>query len=204
MFVEKPRMMLELVEHGPHGQALVLLLHDGEGRPEHLDDFADHIRARRLVIPRAPRWASMRGPGLFSWFTSPARGTLDPITFGDSLTQLEMLLLSFDGPSGIGAVGIGQGATILTALSALWPERFTWTVLVGGFWPELPEDLLPRRGMAGLPVLVMPDLNGGHVDGSRLSERGAIVVSRPTREADRCQQIADWIDTRADLQEDWV
>jgi predicted esterase len=117
------RLMLERRVTGSNtgGVADVLLLHDGEGRPEQLVDFAAALSARRCIIPRAPRWASLRGEGLYSWFTSPAYGVVDPVGLGDSLSQLEMLLLSAgdESPNGkLGAVGFGQGAVMAATLAA--------------------------------------------------------------------------------------
>ncbi|WP_066560300.1 hypothetical protein [Croceicoccus bisphenolivorans] len=179
MLKVKPRMMLELVEYGPHTGPVVMVLHDAEGHPDQLADLAADFAGLRLIIPRAPRWASMRGPGLFSWFTAIGDSRFDPVTFGDSLTQLELLLLSTGQPK-IGAVGIGQGATILCALCALWPERFDWIELRGGHWPELGPDLLPHRSMDGLQVLIHHGGGDSFVDPTPFAARGALVASPGT------------------------
>jgi pimeloyl-ACP methyl ester carboxylesterase len=193
----EPRLVLEQVLVGPADAARTcLLVHDAEGRPDHLLDFAGALTGRRLIIPRAPRWASLRGEGLYNWFTTPGRGQVDPVGFGDSLAQLELLLLSLgEEPASapVGAVGFGQGASMAAALAALWPERFAWLVLVGGFWPQLPDDLLPARPMLGLPVLAIPDGNGGTFEIDILAGRGAQVVAEQPAETLAPASIGQWI-----------
>jgi pimeloyl-ACP methyl ester carboxylesterase len=193
MPIVKPRMMLERIERGARDGEPVLLLHDAEGHPDQLSSLADRLEARRLIIPRAPRWASMRGPGLFSWFTAAGPGRFDPVTFGDSLSQLELLLLSL-GDHRIGAVGVGQGATILSALCALWPERFDWVALVGGFWPALARDLLPSRSMVGLSVLIERDAVGGRVDHTQFVRCGARVAEHDVAQGDTHEVLVAWVD----------
>lgn len=174
----------------------VLILHDAEGRPDHLLDFGASLGNRHVIIPRAPRWASLRGAGLFNWFTSPERGKVDPIGFGDSLVQLELLLLALDeGDSNVrlGVIGFGQGAAIAAALVVLWPERFAWLALAGGFWPDLPDHLLPIRPMWGLPVLAVRDGSGQLSDTTVLADRGAIVVNAARPQEEPQATIREWI-----------
>jgi pimeloyl-ACP methyl ester carboxylesterase len=197
MMPSEPKLVLEQVSVGaPDAQRTCLVLHDGEGRPDHLLDFAGALTGLRVIIPRAPRWASLRGEGLYNWFTTPEWGKVDPVGFGDSLAQLELLLLSLEEESGgalVGAVGFGQGATAAACLAALWPERFAWLVVVGGFWPQLPDQLLPPRPMLGLPALAVPDRNGGTFDIGVLAERGAQIAAVAPAEGEATPAIAQWI-----------
>lgn len=191
--------MLERMEIGIQNSArpTVLLLHDAQGRPDQLVEFAHWLGKRRVVIPRAPRWAGARGTGIYSWFTSPGRGLADPVGFGDSLAQLELLLaaLTDDGVGAkLGAVGFGQGAAAIAALAALWPERFAWLALAGGFWVDLPLHLLPHRTMGGLPVLASQGADCEAFDACALARRGAQVTDGSLLAGDMKAAIRGWIE----------
>jgi predicted esterase len=195
------RLMLECLHFGSPVPDLcpVLFLHDGEGRPGDLSDIAKALAPRFIVVPRAPRWASLRGVGLYNWFTSPGPGLFDPVGMGDALSQLELLLMSFTKSAAgaptrrLAAVGFGQGATILAVLAALWPERFDGLFLVGGFWPHLPTELLPERPMPGLRVRVLPGADGQVIEPARLAARRALVDFAEKDSAPLASCIGKWL-----------
>lgn len=187
------RLMLERIERGARDpkHSSILILHDGESRPDALLQFATAFGDRHVVLPRAPRWAAFRGPGVFSWFNSPGDGTIDPVTYGDSLCQLELLLPTMEvgNAQGVGGIGFGQGATMLAGLAALWPEKFAWIALVDGTWPDWLDPLIPFRSMHDLPLLVVGRERGALFDASSLTARCA----RVERSGAGVEAIPPWV-----------
>jgi predicted esterase len=100
--------------------------------------------------PTDPRWRDYQG---WSWFRRDDLGRPEPASFGDSLEQLESLVLELAAP--VVLVGRDTGATLALGAALAFPERLAGVVALGGDWPEIPgwSDSLPRPE---LPVLRLP------------------------------------------------
>jgi pimeloyl-ACP methyl ester carboxylesterase len=113
------------------------------------------------------------------------------------LRQLELLLLEqTHAVSGVSPVctllGYDQGACMALALAALWPERVSAIIAIGGYWPKVNDWEIPYREMR-LPALMIPDRateSNCAVDAaSELHRRGAAVSG--VRHA-HCATKPDW------------
>jgi phospholipase/carboxylesterase len=118
----------------------------------------DLASGRRIIAPRSARWAGMGEGGSFNWYSSLCPPIIEPIGFGDALTQLERFACEYresEHSTRMVLVGFDQGATMALALSALWPELFVAVVAIEGGWPELPGWSVPLRDMESMPVLIV-------------------------------------------------
>lgn len=150
---------------------------------------------QRLISPRSARWSRFGGGGRFSWFSCANPPAIEPIGFGDSLIQLERLMLDCDaqglGERTVTLIGIGQGATMALALAMLWPELCTNVVAIGGSLPVVPGWSPLAREMPGLPVLLIA---GDDDTQQKLGERGARVVAMAAcDEAALAATIQQWM-----------
>ena len=100
--------------------------------------------------PADLRWRDYQG---YSWFRRDDLGRPEPASFGDSLEQLECLVLERGAP--VVLVGRGTGATLALGGALAFPELLAGVVALGGDWPEIPgwSDALPRPE---LPLLLLP------------------------------------------------
>ena len=103
------------------------LLPAGE-RFEDLDLIALQApRARNPFLssasPDDPRWRDYAG---YTWFRRDGAGRPEPASFGDSLAQLEKLVLELHeaGRAPVYLLGRGEGATLAAELHALRPDLF--------------------------------------------------------------------------------
>lgn len=181
------RCVLETaIEAGDHVQpGTIIGLHDENStHVEVLDLLREVSTGQRLIAPRSARWSRFDGGGRFSWFSCVNPPLIEPIGFGDSLIQLERLVLdhSAQGPGErtIMIIGIGQGATMALALAMLWPELCAGVVAIGGSLPAVPGWTAPARAMPGLPVLLVA---GADHTQQKLAQLGARIVERPACDA---------------------
>lgn len=157
----------------------IICLHDENStHGEILGQLRDVATGQRMIAPRSARWSRFGGGGRFSWFSCVSPPVIEPIGFGDSLIQLERLVLdcAAQGPheQKITLIGIGQGATMALALALLWPELCANVVAIGGSLPVVPGWSAPARKMPGLPVLLIASDNDTQ---QKLAELGARVVA---------------------------
>lgn len=157
--------------------------------------------ARQVIAPRSARWSAHEDGGRFSWFSDTVSSKIEPIGFGDSLLQLELLAFEFaeERPAVSPVVfGVGQGGTMAVALGALWPELFTKIVAVEATWPDVPGWEIPAGDMSGTQALLVGQRDCAQLN---LSSRGAHITTFEDRSSngvmsDSCiEDIRDWIST---------
>ena len=101
-----------------------------------------------LVAPQAPRArdpfhssdAGLPGYGGYSWFRKDDAGRPEPASFGDSLAQLEALVIELAerGGAPLYLLGRGTGATLALGAAQAFPERLAGVVALDGARPEIP------------------------------------------------------------------
>jgi pimeloyl-ACP methyl ester carboxylesterase len=146
-------------EHSTHVETLPLLRMVADGR--------------RIIAPRSARWSGYGDGGRFSWFSSISPPLIEPVGFGDTLIQLESLLIEHqDTGSSLGTtvLGLGQGCAMALTLAALWPELIRGVIAVDAMWPQAPGWTLLGRDMASVRALVVGGDSGTR---EQLTSRGA-------------------------------
>lgn len=101
--------------------------------------------------PDDPRWRAYAG---FSWFRRDDAGRPEPASFGDSLWQLQQLVLELrergEGP--VVLVGYREGATLALGAALALPELLEGVVAIDGAAPEIPGWSDRFSTSADLPV----------------------------------------------------
>lgn len=101
--------------------------------------------------PDDPRWRAYAG---FSWFRRDDGGHPEPASFGDSLWQIEQLVLELrergDGP--LFLIGYRDGATLALGAARALPELLDGVVAIDGDAPEIPGWSEPLEAPGSLPV----------------------------------------------------
>jgi predicted esterase len=84
-----------------------------------------------------PRLAAYAG---FSWFRTDDAGRPEPASFGDSLAQLEALVLELAerGGAPLYLLGRGTGATLALGAAQAFPDLLAGVVALDGAPPEIP------------------------------------------------------------------
>jgi len=86
--------------------------------------------------PDDPRWRAYAG---FSWFRRDDAGRVEPSSFGDSLWQVEQLVLELlergDGP--LYLIGYRDGATLALGAALALPDLLDGVVAIDGDFPEI-------------------------------------------------------------------
>ena len=100
--------------------------------------------------PDDPRWRAYAG---FSWFRRDDLGRVEPASFGDSLWQVEQLVLELlervDGP--LYVIGYRDGATLALGAALALPDLLDGVVAIDGEFPEIigwSERLAPPAELA--------------------------------------------------------
>ena len=110
--------------------------------------------------PDDPRWREYAG---YSWFRRDAAGRPEPASFGDSLWQIEQLVLELrergDGP--VYLVGYRDGATLALGAALALPELLDGVVAIDGEFPEIPGWSERFSQPADLPVA---EIRAGYTD----------------------------------------
>ncbi len=101
--------------------------------------------------PDDPRWRAYAG---FSWFRRDDAGRPEPASFGDSLWQVQQLVLELlergDGP--VFLLGYREGATLALGAALALPELLDGVVAIDGDAPEIPGWSDRLASAADLPV----------------------------------------------------
>jgi predicted esterase len=150
---ERCGTLLALHSDGADSRELLPLC---ESLQEHFDVLAPQAsRSRNPFLssapPDDPRWSAYAG---FSWYRRDEAGRPEPASFGDSLWQVQQLVLELlergDGP--VLLVGYREGATLALGAALALPELLDGVVAIDGSTPEIPgwSDRFPK--FADLPV----------------------------------------------------
>ena len=101
--------------------------------------------------PDDPRWRAYAG---FSWFRRDEAGLPEPASFGDSLWQVQQLLLELHerGSSPVFLIGHREGATLALGAALALPELLDGVVAIDGAAPEIPGWSERFTLSADLPV----------------------------------------------------
>jgi predicted esterase len=110
--------------------------------------------------PDDPRWRAYAG---FSWFRRDDAGHPEPASFGDSLWQVEQLVLERieRGDSPLYLVGFRDGATLALGAALALPELLDGVVAIDGEWPLIPGWSERFAAPADLPVA---EIRAGYTD----------------------------------------
>ena len=132
--------------------------------------------------PDDPRWRAYAG---FSWFRRDDAGRPEPASFGDSLWQVQQLLLELHerGADPVTLLGYREGATLALGAALALPELLDGVVAIDGALPEIAgwserfsysadlpvaeirADYTDPRGAAGAVAKFLDERRGGASDG---------------------------------------
>ncbi len=157
----------ELRATGARSEATLLALHsDGADASELLPLCAALGAGLDVLAPQAsrsrnpflssaspddPRWRAYVG---YSWFRRDEAGRPEPASFGDSLWQIEQLVLELleRGENPVYLVGYREGATLALGAALALPELLGGVVAIDGTYPEIPGWSERFSVPADLPV----------------------------------------------------
>jgi len=101
--------------------------------------------------PDDPRWRAYAG---FSWFRRDDAGRPEPASFGDSLWQVQQLVLELreQGVGPVVLIGYREGGTLALGAALALPDLLDGVVAIDGLAPEIPgwSDRFPNS--ADLPM----------------------------------------------------
>ncbi len=110
--------------------------------------------------PDDPRWRAYAG---FSWFRRDEAGCPEPASYGDSLWQVEQLVLEIveRGGSPLYLIGYREGATLALGAALALPDLLDGVVAIDGEYPEIPGWSTRFAAPADLPVA---EIRAGYTD----------------------------------------
>jgi predicted esterase len=110
--------------------------------------------------PDDPRWRSYAG---FSWFRRDDAGHPEPASFGDSLWQVQQLVLELHerGAGPVVLLGFREGATLALGAALALPELLDGVIAIDGAAPEIAGWSERFAPAADLPVA---EIRAGHTD----------------------------------------
>ncbi len=110
--------------------------------------------------PDDPRWRDYAG---YAWFRRDDAGRPEPSSFGDSLWQIEQLVLECEERRAepIGLLGFREGATLALGAALAFPQRLDFVVAIDGERPEIP-GWSEQRALA--PDLPVAEIRAGYTD----------------------------------------
>jgi phospholipase/carboxylesterase len=189
----------------------VVALHGGDGG---LDDLAPLARSLdshlEIVAVEAPRRVWNPQAVVHTWFSIQEPGHPEPVTFGDSLVQLEQLVYDVaagrkDASAPVFLLGYDQGAMLALAISLAVPDYLSGVIAICGCLPQIAGWPLPDRPMASLPVLLVYDPEDSELPAdlveateSELLKRSGVPTLRPVsgaRELDPkvVAEVRNWL-----------
>lgn len=138
----------ELGAANPAGLGTLVALHaDGGDCTELVSLCSSAAPDLDLVAPQAPRArdpfhssdAGLAGYSGYSWFRTDDAGRPEPASFGDSLAQLEALVLELaERGAPLYLLGRGTGATLALGAAQAFPGLLAGVVALDGAPPEIP------------------------------------------------------------------
>lgn len=193
----------------------IIVLHGGNG------DLDDLVPAVRSFGPHWEVFAAEAARAVYvdqelvahTWFAIQEPGRPEPVSFGDSLFQLEQLVYEIseanqDGPEPLYLLGYDQGALLALALSLVVPDYLAGVAAICGCLPQIAAWPLPDRPLDNLPVLLVYDPQDSKLPaelveatGSELVKRGGVATLRAVsgaRELDSrvLTEVRDWLPMR--------
>lgn len=183
------------VFRGSDVQAVIIAIH---GFAEDLSDALELVKGVSEDIlayapgaprPVSPRFSASQPANRAKLWYFEQNGVIEPTLFGDSLRQLEGLMLDVaeealpELPEGtpLYLLGKGQGATLALTLASLWPELVDGVLSVDGSIPQIPGWDDPGGSLAGHKVALIDSTTGvtnadnQTVTSAKLKEYGADV-----------------------------
>jgi len=150
---ERRGTLLALHSDGADASELLPLCSELRGNFDVLAPQASRSRNPFLssAPPDDPRWRAYAG---FSWFRRDEAGRPEPASFGDSLWQVQQLVLELleRGGGPVVLLGYREGATLALGAALAVPELLDGVVAIDGDAPEIPGWSDRFASSADLPV----------------------------------------------------
>src|SRR5258708_26587247 len=144
----------------------IVTLHGGKGTLDDLVPLARSISPLLEVIAaEAPRRVHYVESSAYTWYYAVEPNRPEPVTFGDSLIQLEQLVYEIaEGTQGarepLYLVGFDQGAVLALALATVVPDYLSGVVAICGCVPEIAGWPLPEGALDALQIQLVYDPQG--------------------------------------------
>lgn len=206
------------VFRGNDVQAVIIAIH---GFAEDLSDALELVKCVSEDIlayapgaprPVSPRFSASQPANRAKLWYFEQNGVIEPSLFGDSLRQLEALLLDVaeealpelpeDTP--LYLLGRNQGATLALTLASLWPELVDGVLSVDGSIPQIPGWEEPGGNLTDRKVALIDTSSGARnaekqaVTSAKLKEHGADVRTRECDESTLAEALREcfaWLRT---------
>lgn len=164
--------------------ATVIVLHGGNGQLDDLVPLARSISPGLEVIAvEAPRRVHYVESAAYTWYDFQEPSHPEPVTFGDSLYQLEQLVYEIsetnrEGTAPLYLLGYDQGALLSLSLSMVVPDYLAGVAAICGCLPGIANWPLPDRNLERLPVLLIYDPNDAKLQPELVEAAAAELLKR--------------------------
>ena len=162
----------------------VILLHGENGELDDLVPFGRSLNPHlEIVAAEAPRRVFNRYAVAHAWFSIQEPGRPEPVSFGDSLFQMEQFVydigeVSRERSTPLYLLGYDQGALMALAASLVVPDYVSGVVAICGCVPQVAVWPLPDRSLDSLPFLLVFDREDTELPAELVERTGEELVKR--------------------------
>jgi predicted esterase len=164
--------------------AAVILLHGENGGLDDLVPLARSLSPHlEVVAVEAPRRVFNTQAVVHTWFSIQEPGRPEPVSFGDSLFQLEQFVYDIaevrrQQSVPVYMLGYDQGALMALAICMVVPDYLSGVVAICGCLPQIALWPLPDRSLDSLPVLLVYDHEDSELPAELVETTGAELLKR--------------------------
>ena len=162
----------------------VIALHGENGGLDDLVPLAQSLSPRlEVVAAEAPRRVFNMHSIVHTWFSIQEPGRPEPVSFGDSLFQIEQLVYDVADVSRqqslpLYLLGYDQGALMALAIGMVVPDYLSGVVAICGCLPQIALWPVPDGSLDNLPVLLVYDPEDSELPAELVEKTAAEIEKR--------------------------
>jgi phospholipase/carboxylesterase len=162
----------------------VIVLHGDNGGLDDLVPLAQSLSPHlEVVAAEAPRRVFNREAVVHTWFSIQEPARPEPVSFGDSLAQLEQFVYDIaeerrEQSVPVYLLGYDQGALMALSICMVVPDYLSGVVAISGCLPQIALWPLPDRSLDSLPVLLVYDPEDSQLPAELVETTGDELVKR--------------------------